>query len=330
MTQTREVREFSSHFPAPEARAIMSLMLLALVLTAAPVVLPAPVVTDVEGCVRAACTGTSDLRVCKCVPTQEGQPPGITVDRRGPDADSNRHVEWDARVATGVVDDFSVVLADLDADGQLEVVVGNQAPESWFEVSVVDGKAEIVTQARAQDYGVDAVAEHAVLFTEWDHGVFVGREFSYARGRLESTRTPVLRRKPTPAFEQERASKPTSPRAWLATDVTKGQDDVPRALRTVNVMGLTRDDGVLGMHLELPGGGLASLTASAETPTPLRIGSATQKRLYPEGYTPADAEDWLSGRLVSVVLDRDAVLGPVWLDAAGAPVPVKPAPPTTR
>lgn len=295
-----------------------------------PVSLPAPVPTQVDGCSSAACTGDPELRVCLCVPV-EGLPPGITVDRPALGEGEARHVEWDAQLLRGAVDDFEVVKSDLDGDGVPEVVVASHVgddPHSVHVVAIVDGQQDVATLAWSEDFGPDAVMERAVLFTEWEGASFVGREFTYVDGRLEPTRAPVLRRNASAEFATQRGTQPRAPRAWLAArEVTRGVDAVPAGLHTVGVAGLTTDDGVLGLHLELPGGGIASLSVTRESPTPLRFASATLRRLYPPGYSPPAAEAWLSGRLVSVALQGLVIKGPVWLDAPGAKVPVKSAHP---
>lgn len=292
-------------------------MLLALVLAA----WPTPQSVQIAGCAAAACSTRDDVRVCKCIPSEGEQRPGITVD--GP---AGRHLEWDVRSVLGDVSDFIVDASDLDANGAAELLVASRAAESngvmirTWELAIVDGADDGVTHAIAQDWGRDFEGpKHALLLTEWandgDRVVFIGREYRYADGRLEPTDSPVRRRAFDATFERERLSainaskdKTLPVRTFLAAGGTKpGVDAPPAKLSAVTVKGVTRDEQWLQLHLQSSSGELETLSGSVEGEVTLRLGDATRKRLYPLGYAPADAETWLLGRTA-----RRAA-GQVWL-----------------
>lgn len=323
---------------------IMEPMLLAAVLAAAPALLPAPVPTAIERCRAAACSSDENVRVCKCIPETD-DPPGIIVDR--PDLEDrslNRHVEWDARAFLGEVGDFQVLRVDLDDDGVTELVVANRASESnglavrTWEISIVDGRDDTATHAIVHDWGADAIGQKGtLLLTEWEWSpatkgpnggqgaepglVFVGREYRWKGGRLEATKDPVLRRRLTKELEQERgalfnasADRTLAPRRLLANAATqRGGDELPARTTSATVIGLTREDPLLLVHLERPDGELETLSGEADAKPVLRIGDAKSKRLFPPGYSPPDAEEWLVGRSVKLALDGDKVSGAVWV-----------------
>jgi hypothetical protein len=299
-------------------------------LAAAPLTVAAPARTDVALCNAAACTQAGDARVCKCLPSQPGLLPGITVDRGG------EHLEWDAVAWQESVDDFVVQLVDLDTDGSPELVIANRAIESTglgtrtWELTVVDGAHSSLLHAVTQDFGPDAVGTSTILITEWERQgpalVFAGREYAYTTGHLEPTRAPVLRRTLNPPFEQERdAARAASgdrllaPRKFLShASTSKGQDSPPKVLLEALVMGVSREDDVLGVHCEVNPGGLLTFSTAREADHPLRLGSLKEHRLYPPAYVPADAEAWLADRRVKLEFDHELPVGPLWLDAAKA------------
>ncbi len=307
----------------------MTFPLLAL-LAAAPLTVPAPVRTDVALCNAAACTQAGEARVCKCLPSQAGVGPGITVDRGG------EHLEWDAVAWQDTVDDFTVQLVDLDNDGAPEVVIANRAIESTglgtrtWELTVVDGARPTLLHAVTQDYGPDAIGASSLLISEWERQgpalVFAGREYAYSPGHLEPTRAPVLRRTLNPPFEEERdaaraaaADRLLTPRKFLShASTTKGQDTAPKALAEASVLGVSRDDEVLGLHLELGTGTLLTFSTARDADHALRLASLKEHRLYPPGYVPGDAEAWLAERRVKFELDHDLPVGALWLEAAGS------------
>jgi hypothetical protein len=307
----------------------MTLTLLALLVSAAPVTLSAPVKQEVGLCSQAACTGTAEVRVCKCLPVQEGLKPGITVDRPG-----GAHLEWDAVAWQDTVDDFSVQLVDLDGDGAPELVIANRAIEATgmgvrtWAISIVDGKRLEATHSLSQDFGPDAVSATSVLLTEWERQgpalVFAGREYSYGAGRLEPTRAPVLRRTLNPPFEEERDAvraaaidRLLTPRKFLSHASTlKGLDQAPKSSTDALVLGVSRDDDVLGVHLELKQISMLSFSSDLQAEHVLRLASAKDHRLYPLGYVPADAELWLSGRKVKLEFANDLPVGALWLEPA--------------
>ncbi len=302
---------------------------LALVISATPVTLPAPTTQDVALCSKAACTSTPEVRVCKCLPVQEGLKPGITIDRP-----TGEHTEWDAVAWQDTVDDFQVTQVDLDGDGVPELVIANRAIEATgmgvrtWAVSIVDGKHLWATHALSQDFGPDAVTGDGVLLTEWERVgpalVFAGREYSYAGGRLEPTRAPVLRRTLNPPFEEERdavraaaSNRLLTPRAFLAHASTqKGVDQAPKVASDALVLGVSRDDDVLGVHLELKQVSMLSFSSDLQAEHVLRLASAKDRRLYPLGYVPADAELWLSGRKVKLAFEHELPVGALWLEPA--------------
>ncbi|PZR12668.1 MAG: hypothetical protein DI536_13875 [Archangium gephyra] len=274
-------------------------MLLALVLAA----WPAPQATTIAQCSASACTTTGEVRVCKCIPNRGEKRAGITVD--GP---RERHLEWDVRTVLGDVNDFFVDSVDLDGDDKPETVISSRAVESngvmirTWELAIVDGSTDGVTHVVTHDWGRDFLGpKRTLLLAEWANEagrmVFTGREYRYEKGRLEPTDEPVRRRTYDPTFETERLAainasddRTLPARALLSTPSTKkGADALPSKLTTVVVKGLIRDDQ-LQAHVQA-GDELSTIPE-------LRLGDAKKKRLYPLGYAPTDAEDWLVGKTV--------------------------------
>lgn len=312
----------------------MEPMLLAAVLAAAPVLLPAPQPTAIDQCAAAACTSDATVRVCKCIPTGE-DPPGMLVDRPDEEDPSiNHHLEWDVHAFLGDVTDFRVVRVDLDGDGATELVVANRAGESngiavrSWELGIVAGREDLGTHAVVHDWGLDAIgSKGTLLLTEWERGaspdafVFVGREYTWKAGRLEPTKDPVLRRRLTKELEQERLAllnastdRTLAPRKLLSHASTqKGGDQLPAKSANATVLGLTREEPVLLVHLERADGQLETLSAESDAKPALRLGDAKSKRLFPPGYSPADAETWLLGRAVKLAVDGDRASGAIWL-----------------
>ncbi|MEW6434917.1 MAG: hypothetical protein AB1730_25735 [Myxococcota bacterium] len=321
-------------------------MLLPLVLAAAPVVLPAPTAASFPESLAAACTvwpgaaaspapplATGPLRddgavrVCKAVPAADGARPGLVVDGPG-----DRHVEWDATALSGDLDDFQVLLVDLDGDGRDELVVANRAAEAvgvavrLWELAIVDGAGDGVTHALVHDWGPDAVDDRGrLLLTEWDWRdperaglVLIGREYTWKGGRLWPTKAPVLKRRLDAQLEAERASAAglyLTPRRTLAHEsVTRGADTPGKATAKAKVLGVSLEEPFLGLHLQRADGSLETLSALPDAKPLLRLGDARAARLFPMGYAPAEAEAWLLGRTVRVVLDGAAAAGPVWVD----------------
>jgi hypothetical protein len=181
-----------------------------------------------------------------------------------------------------------------------------------------------VTHALVHDWGPDALDERGrLLLTEWDWRdpsalVFIGREYSWKQGRLWPTRAPVLRRKLDASFEAERAAVTgllLSPRRFLAHKAsTRGGDSMGRSSASATVVGLSRDEAYLGLYLQRSDGTLETLSEVPEARPLLRLGDARAGRLFPMGYAPAAAEEWLVGRAVRVVMDQTAPAGPVWVD----------------
>ncbi|MGV3622243.1 MAG: hypothetical protein ACO1OB_15575 [Archangium sp.] len=277
-------------------------MFLALVLAA----WPTPQPTKINQCSASACATSGEVRVCKCIPDRGEKRAGITID--GP---AKRHLEWDVRTVLGDVNDFFVDDIDLDADGRTETVVVSRATESngvmirTWELAIVDGTSDTVTHVLTQDWGRDFLGpKNSLLLTEWatESGriVFTGREYKYAKGRLEPTDDPVRRRAYDDTFEAERLAAINSSgdrslpaRAFLSKSSTKkGTDSLPNKLVNVTVKGITREEPWLQVHVQ-NGDNVATISEDG-----LRFGDAKKKRLYPLGYAPADAEDWLVGKTV--------------------------------
>lgn len=289
----------------------MQFMLLTLLLAAAPA-WPAPLATPVEGCQAAACTSQAELKICKCVPEEGEKRPGIVIEGPG-----KRHLEWDVRSFLGEVTDFVIHSVDLDKDGRPELLVASRASESnglmvrdW-ELAIVDGESDGVMHLLVQDWGPDAISPHgSLLLTEWAMSgaqiVFTGREYLYESGRLEPVDAPVRRRTLTPGFERERLAsinistdRTLHPRGFLAGPSTKqGSDVMPKLVSSVVVKGVAREDPWLQLHVQGANGQIEMLSGAVEGTATLRLGDAKRKRLYPLGYAPADAENWLVGRNV--------------------------------
>lgn len=304
------------------------------------VAMPVPQRLEVGGCLQAACTGDPQVRICKCIPADRQLLPGITVDR-GP-----QHVEWDTRLVSGEVADFLVSSVDLNGDGLAELVIASRSAEGGtpvartWDLTIVDGAKARVTSVETIDFGPDAITPTSILLTEWEAGpkgpVFVGREYAFTGGRLEPTKARVLRRAFDPVFEKERdaaivasADHALTPRQFLShASVTKSHDEPPaKSLVLANVLGVTRNDGVLAVHLELATGALKTLSVDPDAELTLRLATVKEHAFYPLRYSPADAELWLSGRTVRVAIDADHLTGPLWLDS---PVPVNQGPNTSK
>jgi hypothetical protein len=321
---------------------ISSLLLVTSLHASAPVAhpavsMPVPQRVEVGGCLQAACTGDDRVRICKCIPADQQQLPGITVDI-GP-----HHLEWDTRIVEGEVTDFLVSSADLNGDGAAELIIASRSAEGGtpvarvYDLTIVDGVARSLTSAETHDFGPDAITPSSLLLTEWEAGpkgpVFVGREYAFVKGRLEPTRAPVLRRAFDPVFEQEREAAwlkreglALAPRQFLShPSCTKSHDEPAASVVVASVLGVTRDDGVLAVHLELASGALKMFSVDPEAALSLRLASAKTHALYPLRYSPADAESWLSGRTVRIALEADHLVGPLWLDSS-VPVNQGPAP----
>ncbi|MEW5739367.1 MAG: hypothetical protein AB1938_10600 [Myxococcota bacterium] len=303
------------------------MLLASLILAAAPFTFPPPTPTAFPESLAAACTTDGATRVCKAVPAEEGARPGLVVD--GPD---ERHVEWDATALPGELDDFQVLRVDLDGDLKEELVVANRAAEAigvtvrLWELAIVDGAREEVTHALVHDWGPDALDEKGrLLLTEWDWRdpdagalVFVGREYTWRSGRLWPTKAQVLKRKLDVDFELERAQVQgllRTPRRFLAhKSTTRTTDAVAKAAAKATVLGVSREEPYLGLHLQRADGSFESLSETPDSKPLLRLGDARSARLFPMGYAPAAAEEWLMGRPVRVALDGTEAVGAVWVD----------------
>ena len=321
-------------------------MLLQFVLAAAPVVFPTPTAASFPESLAAACAvlvgsaaspapppatgplrGDGAVRVCKAVPAADGARPGLVVDGPG-----ERHVEWDATALPGDLDDFQVLSSDLDGDGRPELVIANRAAEAigvavrLWELAIVDGAGEGVTHALVHDWGPDALdASGKLLLTEWDWRdreagglVFIGREYTWKQGRLWPTKAPVLKRKLDADFEAERAQAAgiyLSPRRALAHKATtRTSDAVAKSTAKATVLGVSLEEPFLGLHLQRADGSLDTLSELPDAKPLLRLGDARTARLFPMGYAPAEAEAWLVGKPVRVVLDGAVAAGAVWVD----------------
>lgn len=302
-------------------------MLLPFVLAAAPVVFPTPTAASFPESLAAACVSDGTVRVCKAVPAADGARPGLVVDGPG-----ERHVEWDATALPGDLDDFQVLASDLDGDGRPELVIANRAAEAigvavrLWELAIVDGAGDGVTHALVHDWGPDALDEHGkLLLTEWDWRdreagglVFIGREYTWKQGRLWPTKAPVLKRKLDADFEAERAQAAglyLSPRRALAhTSTARTTDAVAKTTAKATVLGVSLEEPFLGLHVQRADGSLDTLSELPDAKPLLRLGDARTARLYPMGYAPAEAEAWLVGKPVRVVLDGAVAAGAVWVD----------------
>jgi hypothetical protein len=80
------------------------------------------------------------------------------------------------------------------------------------------------------------------------------------------------------------------------------------------VLGLSRVEPFLGLHVQRADGTLETLSELPDAKPLLRLGDARAARLFPMGYAPAAAEDWLVGRAVRLALDGTAAAGAVWID----------------
>jgi hypothetical protein len=302
------------------------MLLVSLLLSAAPIAFPPATPATFPESYAAACTTDGTTRVCKAVPRGEGERPGLVVD--GAD---ERHVEWDATALSAELDDFQVLKVDLDEDARDELLIANRAaevpgvPVRLWELTIVDGATDEVTHALVHDWGSDALdAQGRLLLTEWDwHDrevglVFVGREYTYNDGRLWPTKSVVLKRKLDSEFAAERAAVPgllLTPRRFLAHKSTAHTSDtVAKKTAHATVLGLSREDPFLGLHVQRDDGTLESLSELPDAKPLLRLGDLRTARLYPMGYAPAGAEDWLVGRRVRLVLDGTQASGPVWID----------------
>ncbi len=308
-------------------------VLLAL-LSAAPVAFPPPQPATLDNCARAACTALNEVRACKCISPVEGNPVTLVVDRPG-----DSRVLWEGNAHLGDVADFLVSAVDLDADGKPELLVASRAADSsglvirTWNVAVVDGDKDGAAHFVSHDWGADAVSPKGTLLaTEWEAGpadkdgvqpmYFVGREYAYAHGRLAQTKEPVRKRRLDAAFEAERqalvaASKDLTlaPRKLLSHASTqKLPADAPAPpLNAAVVKGVTRHEPGLDVHLEQVDGALASLSSDGEEGPLLRLGDVKARRLWPLGYSPDDAADWLLGKKALVAVSQGKSTGVVWL-----------------
>jgi hypothetical protein len=309
---------------------MLALMMMT-VAAADPLHFPAPAEQKLEHCARAACTTWGDSRVCKCVSDGDPHPTLLLVDHQ------DSRVEWEGSAFENSVTDFDVLSLDLDGDGSEELVVasrssegGAQALRSW-DVAVVDLKREAATHFVSQDWGPDAISsKRTLLVTEWEASAkpneplaFVGREYSWKAGRLELTREPVRRRKLDKTFEDERAallkdSKDLmlAPRRLLSHPSTArlGQDPAGAVTHTAMIRGVTRDAPELDLYLEREDGALEYLSSGSEDGPRLRLGDLKSKRLYPRGYSPGDAAEWLVGRKAMVAGTVGEATGLVWVN----------------
>lgn len=310
--------------------AMTASMLLPLLLAAAPFPAPSPV--PLENCTQAACTTSGEVRVCKCSAPNERSVDLLVVDR--PD---ERRVIWATDTNRGAVTDFSVQQVDLDADGSPELVVASLMSvsdgmeiRSW-EVSIVDGTEDVVVHGVAHDLPGDFVKGRALLLTEWTYQavekqpepafVFVGREYEYRRGALAPTKSPVLRRRYTAEFEQERLKALAAStdgllasRGFLAHASTqKGADELPRSFKKVSLKALTFDEPEYELHAEDAEGVLLTFSSDGEAGPLLRLGDAKAKRLFPLRYVRKDPEGAWLGKPAVVALRDGQPTGLVFL-----------------
>jgi hypothetical protein len=305
-------------------------MLLPLLLAATP--FPAPTPVALENCARAACTTSNEVRVCKCAAPNEQSVDLLVVDRP-----EERRVIWATDTNRGDVLDFQVQQGDLDGDGAPELVVASLMSvsdgmeiRSW-EVSIVDGAEDVVVHGVAHDLPGDFLKGTTLLLTEWTYQalekqpepafVFVGREYQYSRGALVPSKSPVLRRRYTLEFEQERlrALKATTDgllasRAFLSHASTqKASDELPKAFKKVSLKALTQDEPEYELHAEDADGVLLTFSSDGEAGPLLRLGDAKTKRLFPLRYVRKEPEGAWLGKPAVVALKDGQPTGVVFL-----------------
>jgi hypothetical protein len=296
-------------------------MLLSLMLAATP--FPAPSAVALENCAQAACTSLGEVRVCKCA-----APNAQSVDLLVVDRPEEHRVIWATDSRPGVVTDFQVQQGDLDGDGAQELVVASVMSESdgmrirSWHVAIVDGAQDVVVQWVAHDLAAEWLKGTTLLSTEWTYQavekqpepafVFVAREYQYKAGTLVPTKAPVLKRRYTPEFEQERSKAlaqsqdGTLPgRAFLAhASTVKTSDELPRNFTKLALKALTRDDPEYELYGEDLQGVLLTFSSDGEEGPVLRLGDAKAKRLFPLRYLPKDPEGtWLSKPAVAALKD---------------------------
>ncbi|MCA2978033.1 MAG: hypothetical protein INH37_07100 [Myxococcaceae bacterium] len=305
-------------------------MLLPLLLAATPFPAPAPVALD--HCAQAACTTLGEVRVCKCA-----APNAQSVDLLVVDRPAERRVIWPTEARPGVVTDFAVQQADLDADGAAELLVASVMSESEgmrirsWHLAVVDGAEDVAVQFVAHDLPPDWVKGTALFVTEWTYEavpkqpepafVYVGREYEYRHGVLVPAKAPVLRRRYTPEFELERAralaqsEDGTLPgRAFLAhPSVTKGADELPRRTMRVVLSALTLEEPDYGLYGEDAEGALVSFSSDGQDGPLLRLGDTKARRLFPLRYLPKDPERQWIGRAALAAMKDTQVTGLLFL-----------------
>lgn len=280
-------------------------MFLLMTLAAVPS-FPAPELVAFDRCAAAACTSREATRVCTCLTPERENEATLAVFR----GDEVR-LTWTGQIRAGVANDFFVHEVDLDRDAAPELLVVSMMGESEgmairsCEVSIIDGRRDEAVRFVAHDFGLDALKGDTLLVTEWQWResalFFVGREYQYRLGALVPTKTPVLSRQYTPAFEQERLATPRTidgpVRAFFAhASTVRRNDEPPKTYRLGILRAVTRDDPEYEVHAEDEQGHLIAFSSDGEAGPVLRLGDFKTRRLFPLRYWPRDLEASLLGR----------------------------------
>lgn len=170
-----------------------------------------------------------------------------------------------------------------------------------------------------------------ILATDWEWGAdpqdrrgyglyFVGRWFRYADGRLLPVARPVLARRYLFSFQDERGMTSGDPRApyrWLRNLRTERRRVDPYIVHeklssrsgTVESVDPPSDSGGISVRVRFDDGETTTFVYNASPfggealPNGFsRFGEATTDQIYPINYLPSDAQAWLSGRRVTVVV----------------------------
>ncbi|MFN7975423.1 MAG: ankyrin repeat domain-containing protein [Acidobacteriota bacterium] len=264
-----------------------------------------------------------------------GRTERVCVGRTGSDQEARieRRAQVIARWSSPGFDprDFEVLMADLDGDGDRELIVarhcytGNGLGIAYWTVAILDGSGGAPLLFTVHDYGVgtfEAIEDEIIVnVTQWARGsdpvrgdgtYFQATPFRYRAGVLVPALDRAARRRRLFHVSCPEC-RDASVRCWLSGPFAEAAacDPLPvgHPYGGSIVRLLATDDGVVAIDVVLDGGGECGLDLSgAATDLGERIETVVDGRSgreYPPDYHPADVARWLTGRRCTLLLDQD-------------------------
>jgi len=247
---------------------------------------------------------------------------------------------------------FSLLVADLDADGAEELIAVDHLSTTNGMAMTMDRLTVIADSASSRRSWISfGVAEYGdgsgtfvtrsdrpgtwILATEWSRSdtldpqrgygsYIVGRWFRYQKGRLIADARPLVRRLLNSLDQERSAAAPAQPYSWLMN----GKGRIPErdpALGSGEVLGIVRgtidrvtdENGYSAFHLRLADGRAVNAKIFGEAPDERidHIGLSGE-RILPSGVPPSAVVGDVTGRTVRLTRYKDGTkeLRVLWID----------------